>query len=360
MAGMNFSPELDLVVTALRGRFTPGTVPPLISPSPATITAAMQIAVRNKVLLLLREPWLPLLEKGHLAYIDGYKIQTIQMNSVIMRESIKIFEAISRENIHFLFIKGPIQQSFIHNDFFSRPCSDIDILSNSEDYPRIYKVLSSLGYTTTSSSLWWRVFLGEQHLTKAGPPPVTVDLHYRIQQPGSPAPRSTRSYLARPDHTSVLGVPLTHLAAADVPVLSAISIVKGLFNRESVGAHVCDLYACVKADVPQQLNTFLTHATAQNLRGTALLALRIVSETFGVKYHLAPEIESVLPGVSGPDLVRMAFAPADPTLVWPKRREVLWHLCLKRPGRYAVEAARAMASEAALRLFERPEAAGKP
>lgn len=357
---MNFSPELDLVVAAMRARFVPGAVLPPTRPCSSTITAAMEIAVRNKLLLLLREPWHTMLSKTDLAYIDHYKIRTIQLNSAIMRESVKLSENIRSNNIEFIFIKGPIQQSHIYDDFFSRPCSDIDILSNRSDYPKIYEILSSAGYSTTSSSLWWRVFLGEQHLTKIGPPPVTVDLHYRIQQPGSPAPRSTQSYLAKPDRTSVLGTPLPHLANEDVPVLSAVSIVKGLFNRESVGAHVADLYACVRADAPQQLNTFLTLATAQNLRGTAMLALRIVSETFGVKYQAYPEIETMLPGVSGSDLVRMALTPADPDLVWPKRREVLWQLCLKRPLRYAKEAARAMASEAALRLFERPEGVDRP
>ncbi|UJW87449.1 nucleotidyltransferase family protein [Devosia sp. SL43] len=357
---MNFSPELDLVVAAMRARFNPGADRTPAAPSSETVTAAMHIAVRNKLLLLLREPLQPMLTDEQSSYIDVYRFQTMQMNSTIMRESAALSKALLEHNVGFIFIKGPIQQKYIYDDFFSRPCSDIDILAKSSDYSKIYDVISSIGYQTTSSSLWWRVFLGEQHLTKSGPPPVTVDLHYRIQQPGSPAPRSTQSYLARPDRTSVLGMPLEHLAAEDIPVLSAISIVKGLFNRESVGAHVADLYACVTPDVPQQLNTFLTIAAAQNLRGTALLALRIVSEVFGVKYHLAEEIGAMLPAVSGPDLVRMALTPTDPNLVWPKRREVLWHLCLKRPGRYAREIARAMASEAALRLFERPETPAKP
>jgi hypothetical protein len=357
---MNFSPELDLVVAAMRARFDPGATLPPAMPSPATVTAAMHIAVRNKLLLLLQGPLRPVLSVEQIGHIDAYRFQTMQMNSAIMRESVVLSEAISKSNVEFIFIKGPIQQKHIYDDFFSRPCSDIDILAHPSEYGKIYDTLSSIGYQTTSSSLWWRVFLGEQHLTKSGPPPVTVDLHYRIQQPGSPAPRSTQSYLAKPERTTVLGTPLVHLAAEDIPVLSAISIVKGLFNRESVGAHVADLYACITADVPQQLNTFLTLATAQNLRGTALLALRIVSEVFGVKYPLSGEVDAMLPGVSGPDLVRMALTPTDPELIWPKRREVLWHLCLKRPGRYALEAMRAMASEAALRLFERPETPAKP
>lgn len=356
---MNFTPELDLVLAALRGRFVSGAVLPTVHPDPATVTAAMQIAVRNKLLLMLEEPLATVMNQTQAGYMSEYKLLTIQMNSALMRESASLFEETSKSNIEFIFIKGPVQQKCIYGDFFSRPCSDIDILTNDQNYQKIYDVLSSIGYKTTSSSLWWRMFLGEQHLTKVGPPPVTVDLHYRIQQPGSPAPRSTKSYLANPGYTSVLGRPLPHLAREDVPVLSAISIVKGLFNRESVGAHVSDLFACVKADAPQQLNIFLTLATRQNLRGTALLALRIVSETFGVKYHVAAEINAMLPGVSGPDLVRMALTPDDPLLVWPKRREVLWQLCLRRPVHYAREAARALASEAALRLFERPDSTAK-
>lgn len=356
---MNFTPELDLVLAALRGRFVSGAMSSPTRSDPAIVTAAMQIAVRNKLLLSLEAPLAAVMDQTQIGYVSEYKLRTVQMNSALMRESAALSEAISKHDIEFIFIKGPIQQKSIYDDFFSRPCSDIDILASGENYQKIYAILSSLGYNTTSSSLWWRMFLGEQHLSKAGPPAVTVDLHYRIQQPGSPAPRSTKSYLANPDHTSVLGRQLPHLAREDVPVLSAISIVKGLFNRESVGAHVCDLYACVKADAPQQLNTFLTLATRQNLRGTALFALRIVSATFGAKYDVADEVEAMLPDVSGPDLVRMALTPDDPALVWPKRREVLWHLCQRRPLNYAGEAARALASEAALRLFERPGPAAK-
>lgn len=356
---MTVSPELDLLVAALRVRFNPDA-PPVPGPAhPDIVMAAMHLAVRNKLLLLLQAPLRPIMTEQQAGYIETYRIQTIQMNSAIMRESVSISTAISNTNIEFIFMKGPIQQSLIYGEFFTRPSSDIDILARPSDYDKIYGILSSLDYHATSSSVWWRVFLGEQHMTRKAPPQVTVDLHYRIQQPGSPAPRSTQSYLAKPDRTSVLGTALPHLAAEDVPVLSAISIVKGLFNRESVGAHVADLYACIKADAPEQLNTFLTLASAQDLRGTALLALRIVSEVFGVKYHLSHEVDTMLPTVSGPDLVRMALTPDDPDLVWPKRREVLWHLCLKRPGRYALEAARAMASEAALRLFERPQTPAK-
>jgi len=351
---MDFSPELGTVVAAMRARFDPDIPSSAKAPSALAGDGVMHIAVRNKLVLLLGDQLQPALSDAHLRYTDYYRHQTMQMNSAILRESVSLFQLLKDNNEECIFIKGPIQQKIIYGDFFSRPTSDIDILVDPSSYRRVSNILSQQGYNSHSSSLWWRLFLGEQHLTKVGPPPLIVDLHYRMQQPGSPAPRSTRDYLSKPDWTSVMGVELPHLANHNVPVMSAISIVKGLFNRDSVGAHVADLYACIRADVPHQLNNFLTVASQQHLLGTAMLALRIISETFGVRLQPAAAIQAMLPGVSGTDLVRMALTPDDPTLLWPKRREVLWHLCLKHPGRYAKEATRALASETALRLFERP------
>ncbi|MDB5621964.1 MAG: hypothetical protein JWR39_527, partial [Devosia sp.] len=57
---------------------------------------------------------------------------------------------------------------------------------------------------------------------------------------------------------------------------------------------------------------------------------------------------------------RMLLTPDDPELVWPRRREVLWELCLRRPGQYTKEVARALASEAALRIFEPRSSSKRP
>ena len=85
-----------------------------------------------------------------------------------------------------------------------------------------------------------------------------------------------------------------------------------------------------------------------------LLALRTVCAVFGVELPSAHGAPTVLPGISPKTLIRMILTPEDPQLAWPMRRKVLWELCSRQPGQYAKEAARAIASETALRLFERP------
>jgi hypothetical protein len=201
--------------------------------------------------------------------------------------------------------------------------------------------------------VWWRAFLGEQHLVRRGAPAPSIDLHYRLQQPGSPAPRSTRPYLAQPASSRFLDVDLPTLPADAVPLLCAMSIVKALYNRESAGAHVADLYVSLKAGAPQAVNSFLTNARAQHIEGTALAALRILAEIFGGAFADYSASQPMLSLVTGRELVRLVLCPADGDLVWPKRRAVLWELCQRRPIDFIVEAARASSSELALRLFER-------
>ena len=344
---------LTLVLQALRGRelSSTGTIP--AATSRQEVQAALEVATRNKVLLAVLDPMLAALSPSDLEFLNNYRFHTLANNAALLREIVHVHRHLSDNKIEHIFIKGPIQSGVIYGDFLNRPASDIDILVSPRDYSRCVAALAEIDFTPASTSIWWRAFLGEQHLVKKGPRPVTVDLHYRLQQPGSPPPKDIGRYLANPGHSTVLDVQVPRLADKDIPILSAISIVKALFNRENCGAHVCDLFALFKADAPEAISNFLTNADEQNLRGTALLALRIVSATFDVRYPMAREIAAVLPELADEQLVRMAFTPLDPDLVWPRRRDVLWALCLQNRSAYAREILRSLASETALRLFER-------
>ena len=344
---------LTLVLEALRGRelSSTGTIP--AATSAQEVHAAVEVATRNKVLLAVLGPMLPALSPSDLEFSHNYRLRTLANNAALLREIVRVNRHLSDNKIDHIFIKGPIQSGVIYGDFLYRPASDIDVLVAARDYSHCVAVLAEIDFRPASTSIWWRAFLGEQHLVKKGDRPVTVDLHYRLQQPGSPPPKDMGRYLANPGYSTVLDVQVPRFADKDIPILSAISIVKALFNRETCGAHVCDLFALVKADTPEASSNFLVNADEQNLRGTALLALRIVSATFNVRYPMAEEIAAILPELADERLVRMAFTPLDPDLVWPRRRDVLWALCLQNRRAYAREILRSLASETALRLFER-------
>lgn len=345
-------------MAALGSGVLPAAAPNTSDWRPQDVQTALRIGVRNKTLLAMMPMLRPLLSPADLALSENYRLLTFSKNAALLREIVQVCRCLSASRIVHIVIKGPIQSAAIHGDFMLRPASDIDILVAADDYSSGMTALAGLGYAPMSTSIWWRAFLGEQHLQKPGEQPITVDLHYRLQQPGSPPPRDVSAYLSKPGYSKVLDVDIPRLADADIPILSAISIVKALFNREHCGAHVYDLFAQVRPDVPQTLNTFLANADRQGLLGTSLLSLRIVEAAFGVKYSRDGEMAEILPQLSDDELVAMAFTPDDPELVWPRRRDVLWALCLRRPGQYAKEILRSIASETTLRLFERrPDAA---
>ena len=343
---------LSSVLAALRKRFGEGDSQSIGDADPAAVPSAFAIATDNKLLSVVARVYRPHLSKEQLSALGDYQALTLSRNAEILHECLRITRHFCSRSVAHLFIKGPIQQFALHEDYFVRPSLDIDILVAGSDYDRSITALREIDYEVASKSLWWRAFLGEQHLSRRDRLAPTVDLHYRLQQPGSPAPRDLSGSFADSGSCAFLDHELPRLGDADIPLLSALSIVKALYHRDCAGSHVADLFVSLRAGAPQMVNSFLLRADRQGIMGSALLALRIVGETFGVAFAGAGT-DSVLPGVSSADLVRMVFTPDDPAIVWPKRRVVLWELCQRRPLPFALEAARAVASEATLRIVER-------
>jgi hypothetical protein len=344
---------LDLLLERLRAALSKSSKQEAARPSKETVESALRLAAENKLLLLIAPALDPDLSAEQRDDISRYKLLTMSRNTAILHELIRIKETLSAVSIAFVAMKGPVQQHNIHGTYFTRPSSDIDLLVSERDHLRSVTALAQIDYDVKTTSVWWRAFLGEQHLVKRGPPAPSIDLHYRLQQPGSPAPRSTLPYLLHPGTASFIGVDLPTLPADAVSLLCAMSIVKALYNRESAGAHVADLYVSLKAGAREAINSFLTNAREQRIEGTALAALRILAEIFGGNFGQYSASQPMRALVSGRELVRLVFCPTDGDLVWPKRRAVLWELCQRRPFDFIVEAARASSSELALRLFER-------
>ncbi len=339
------------MVHALRQHFAPGAPD---GPAPGyagDCSGVLRIAIANKILLYISEPLRHRLSPSERAAVAAYKFRTFQINSTLLRESLAVFATLEAVQTPFIYMKGPLQQRLVHGDFFTRPVADIDVLLPRRHHRAAAKSLEALNYRSASTSLWWRLFLGEEHLVKTGAFPTTIDLHYRLQQPGSPAPRRASQYLEMIDEIEFSGTQLPCLSRHNIPLISAISIAKGLYNREATAAHVCDLFVLLQGDLAAPAR-FLATAADQGLGGTALLALRAVTALFAKDNQPLDRGPPVLANISDETLTRMILTPDDPELVWPMRRDVLWELCLGQRTQYAKEVARALASEAALRLFE--------
>ncbi len=76
-----------------------------------------------------------------------------------------------------------------------------------------------------------------------GPKSSTVDLHYRLQQPGSPSPRDADGFLRRKRLVEITGTEVPFTSVADTLMLSCISVAKAMFNREPCAGYVCDIRA---------------------------------------------------------------------------------------------------------------------
>ena len=195
-----------------------------------------------------------------------------------------IHDLLRARQIDFVFLKGPFQQQLLYDDHFMKPSGDVDVLVSPAGFFPARDALRSIGYEVAgkSRSVWWVRFLGEQHMTRGdGPRPSTVDLHYRLQQPGSPSPRDADGFLRRKRQLEIAGATVPFTSAADTLLLSCISVAKALFNREPCAGYVCDVRASASRldEADQQL--VLDAAVKQGLDDTLLLGLRVADVLLG-------------------------------------------------------------------------------
>ncbi|MCZ8547753.1 nucleotidyltransferase family protein [Mesorhizobium qingshengii] len=291
-------------------------------------------------------------------WLDTYRRRTVSMNASCIMDSMAIHDVLRARQIDFVFLKGPFQQQLLYDDHFMKPSGDVDILVSPAGFFPARDALRSIGYEVAgkSRSVWWVRFLGEQHMTRGvGPRPSTVDLHYRLQQPGSPSPRDADGFLRRKRQLEIAGAVVPFTSAADTLLLSCISVAKALFNREPCAGYVCDVRASASRldEADQQL--VLDAAVRQGLDDTLLLGLRAADVLLGGAGTLLSERATrILSRIGNEDLLNMVIAPWLSSLRWPQRRTVLWELCGRAPVRYLAEAGWAASADISRRIFERP------
>jgi hypothetical protein len=191
---------------------------------PPTVSAAhvADIARLNKVAVFLLKacaraptgampPDLP-------GWLDGYRRRTMSMNAACIGDSIAIARVLRDSRVDFVFLKGPLQQHLLYGDHFMKPSGDVDILVSPASFAKARQALRTIGYEVAgkSRSVWWVRFLGEQHMVREdGARASTVDLHHRLQQPGSPSPRDIDGFLRRKREVAVAGAAMPIISAAD-------------------------------------------------------------------------------------------------------------------------------------------------
>ncbi|UCI07725.1 nucleotidyltransferase family protein [Mesorhizobium sp. B1-1-8] len=294
------------------------------------------------------------------AWLDGYRRRTMSMNAACLGDSMAIHQVLSARKVDFVFLKGPLQQHMLYGDHFMKPSGDVDILVSPTGFALAREALRSVGYEVAgkSRSVWWVRFLGEQHMVRDdGARVSTVDLHHRLQQPGSPSPRDIDGFLRRKRQVELAGIAIPLISASDMLLLSCISVAKAFFNREPCAGYVCDVRASASRLSEAEQRKVLDHAAEQGLADTLLLGLRAADVLLGgTGTLLSDRATRILARIDNADLFHMVIAPWLSSLRWPQRRIVLWELCGREPVRYLAEAGWAASADLSRRIFDRPAA----
>lgn len=343
-----------------------GTRAPAVSVAPEiSVANVADIARLNKVAVFLLKALSHAVTGAApgelLAWLDGYRRRTMSMNAACIGDSIAIHQVLRDRRVDFVFLKGPLQQQLLYGDHFMKPSGDVDILVSPAGFSAAREALRSAGYEVAgkSRSVWWVRFLGEQHMVRDdGVRTATVDLHHRLQQPGSPSPRDIDGFLRRRREVTVAGAAMPLISASDMLLLSCISVAKAFFNREPCAGYVCDVRAAASRLNEAEQQEVLDHAAGQGLADTLLLGLRAADVLLGgTATLLSDRAVRILARIDNADLFHMVIAPWLSSLRWPQRRTVLWELCGREPVRYLAEAGWAASADLSRRLFERPAAA---
>lgn len=353
--------EIAYVQACLRLYFSGAAAPAGDVPTPSlSATAVADIARLNKVAAFVLKALsrAPASERPVelFQWLDTYRRRTVSMNAACLMDSMAIHQALRDRQIDFVFLKGPFQQHLLYDDHFMKPSGDVDILVSPAGFTKARDALRSIGYEVSgkSRSVWWVRFLGEQHMIR-GNGPSTVDLHYRLQQPGSPSPRDADGFLRRKRLVEITGTEVPFTSAADTLMLSCISVAKALFNHEPCAGYVCDIRASANRLGEADQQRVLDAAVSQGLDDTLLLGLRAADVLLGAAGTLLSErAKPILSRIGNEDLLNMVIAPWLLSLRWPQRRTVLWELCGRAPVRYLAEAGWAASADISRRIFERP------
>ncbi|MDV6331091.1 nucleotidyltransferase family protein [Asticcacaulis sp. 201] len=206
------------------------------------ITDALSVARKNKLAILFKR------SIGTDAPPDVQKLfaEDLQKIAFLNSKILQIIQAANRAlgdaGIRHAFYKGPLQQKILYGDYYAKPCLDADILVSPKDFKLARAALLNAGFRVPEgySGLWWTFFLGEQPLLAPGQL-YTLDLHHRLQQPGSPAPRHITEFLDDVTPVALGSQVVPAIGLRGIAMVAAMNLVKAVYHREPTGGHALDV-----------------------------------------------------------------------------------------------------------------------
>ncbi|ESQ81417.1 hypothetical protein AEAC466_21545 [Asticcacaulis sp. AC466] len=308
------------------------------------IADALPVARTNKLAILFKR------SIGSEAALEVQKLfaEDLQKIAFLNSKILQIIQAANRAlhdaGIRHAFYKGPLQQKILYGDYYAKPCLDADILVSPKDFKAARGALLDAGFRIPDgySGLWWTFFLGEQPLLAPGQL-YSVDLHHRLQQPGSPAPRHIIEFLDDVTPVPLGSQSVPTIGLRGIAMVAAMNLVKAVYHREPTGGHALDVLVAMSKMTADGIEETQAQARVQGLAGTLSFAAELAAEVFGVSNPLGRDAYKLPLDVARAR--QLIFAGEGQPL---QRRKLLVHLCDRPLIDAPIEAIRWIMSEAAL------------
>lgn len=337
------------LLEAARARLNEAPVP--AAPAHLDWGAFLSVAQHNRLLSFVADGLTPPSEVR--AVVERHRQVTFQLNTLALMTARKVAPALEHAGVAMVVLKGPVAQHERYANYFVKPATDIDLLVSRSQFDAARAATARCGYTVAPPcrGIWWRVFLGEQHMRTMQGAGAEIDLHHRLQQPGCPSPRFPNEFLERARRVRIGDVAIPALWPVHACLHACMSITKALVHREPAGGYVLDVAAFLRDYGDEDLRELIAAARRLELERTLQLGVRTARLLYGVEPAGDSLISDALAFVADEDLTRMLMRPTE-FAAPPSRTRLLLALCDK-PWIFIREAAWKIAAEGARVLSPR-------
>jgi hypothetical protein len=223
--------------------------------------------------------------------LEALERRSLAVNATNMATLRVIGPALEARGVRYLIVKGPLAQHDVHGTHFAKISHDVDVLVPPHQMEVARTALSAEGFQVAPQcdSFWWRAFLREEHHAPPAPNLASVDLHSALSQPGTAFPRDLAAMFDDGRTLRFMERSIRIPGEADVAIISVISFIKALFNRESALIYLIDISAWISAD-PRRLSLLRERARVHRLARAVEFALAAVEVVLGEASDLAQNL----------------------------------------------------------------------
>jgi hypothetical protein len=233
----------------------------------------------------------------------------LQSNMAQLAETIGCYHLLTSRGIRTLVFKGVLGQQQLYGRVDVRRSNDIDLLVMAEDYEGARDTLTEGGFRpgVDPRNRWWHVYLGEAPYIPARPSRFVVDLHYRMQQPGAPAPRHSNDFFASAVEKKFGERSVMTLAPPFALLTNIVGYSKALRDRQPWLVYAHEIAFAVSRMSEADRSAFEVLARRQGLARLSREAIQASQWLFGTSPHCAgspaegrpPELELIRSSLGG-------------------------------------------------------------